>query len=242
MTQYQKNLPVSEVAFPPLEIQDNLPVILSRAGIKQMHMSESEKERFVTYYFDGLREQRLLGEDTLIVPSPNVATYDKKPEMSIWELTDEFKKTLNKDMYKFILINIANPDMVAHSGNLKASIEAIEIVDKALGEFVNSVLTCNGTLIVTADHGNAEELITYTNTSYYFSSAEGTVNTDHSNYPVPVIIASKALQKANKFLGNGTLGDIAPTILKMFNLEIPPVMTGKNLLVLNKQSLSLQDK
>src|SRR5258708_7518560 len=234
MTQYQKNLPVSEVAFPPLEIQDNLPVVLSHAGVKQMHMAESEKERFVTYYFDGLREQRLLGEDTLIVPSPRVATYDKKPEMSVWQLKDEFKKVLNKDMYRFILINVANPDMVAHTGNLKATIEAIEIVDKILKEMSDAVLTCDGTLIVTADHGNAEELVTYSNTSFYFSSSEGSVNTDHSNYPVPVIIINKALAKANKFLGNGTLADIAPTILKILGLQIPPVMTGKNLLVLNK--------
>lgn len=230
MTQYQKNLPVSAVAFPPEAVVNSLPAMIGQAGMRQMHMAESEKERFVTYYFDGLREEKLMLEDTLIVPSPKVATYDKKPEMSVFELTREVKKTLARDFYHFIVVNFANPDMVAHSGNLPATIKAIEYVDKAVGELLEAVNIVGGTLIITADHGNAEELINYPTASFYYTSNKGTLNTDHSNFPVPVIFAGKTFEGKNVILKRGILGDIAPTILNIMGIAVPKEMTGRNLL------------
>lgn len=241
MTEYQKSLPVSAVAFPPEVIEKPLAVLLSEQGRKQLHMSESEKERFVTYYFDGQREKQLPGEEVLIVPSPKVPTYDKKPEMSVGKLTDEFKKVISRGVYHFILVNIANPDMVAHSGNLKATIAAIEHADRAVGEMVGEVLRVGGTVVLTADHGNAEELLTFPTTSYFVTTAKGEVNTDHSNSPVPVIVARADLEgfrprgvsdpegKSHTFT-RGILGDVAPTILAFLGLAPPAEMTGKNLL------------
>lgn len=230
MTQYQKDLPVSAVAFPPEQIPQTLGEVVSAANLLQLHLTESEKTRFITYYFDGLHEERFKGEDVLIVPSAKVATYDKKPEMSVAGIVEEFLQTAGK--YHFYVINIANPDMVAHTGNLKASITAIEHVDRAIGEIIKKVLELDGTIVITADHGNAEELITYPTNTYFFTSAKGVVNTDHSSNPVPVYVVNKTLQGKPNKLPNGTLADVAPTILKLMNLEIPPVMTGRNLLEL----------
>lgn len=231
MTQYQKNLPVNGIAYPPEEVADNLTVTLSKADVMQMHMSESEKERFVTYYFDGLREEKQAGEKDLIVPSLKVSTYDKRPEMSVDALTEEFKKVLNQDIYKFILVNIANSDMVAHTGKIAPTIKAIKAIDSSLKEIVDSVLTCNGTVLITADHGNAEELITYPSGTYFFTSQKGVPNTDHSTNPVPIIIINKTLAKSGKKIPNGILADVAPTILNLMKIEVPPIMTGKNLLI-----------
>ncbi|MBI2405721.1 2,3-bisphosphoglycerate-independent phosphoglycerate mutase [Candidatus Microgenomates bacterium] len=232
MTEYQKNLPVSAVAFPPEVIEKPLVVVLSEKGLRQLHMAESEKERFVTYYFDGQREKQLPSEEVLIVPSPKVPTYDKKPEMSVAKLTDEFKKVISRGVYHFILVNIANPDMVAHSGNLKATIAGVEHADRALGEMVSEVLRMGGTVVVTADHGNAEELLTFPTTSYFVTTAKGEVNTDHSNNPVPVIVARADFEGKSHTFTRGILGDVAPTILALMGVAPPAEMTGKNLLQL----------
>lgn len=231
MTQYQTNLAVSEVAYPPEVIVNGLTESLAIKGLSQMHMAESEKERFVTYYFDGLREARQKEEDVLIVPSPKVPTYDKKPEMSVFKLAEEFKKVLNLDKYRFIVMNIANPDMVAHTGKIPETIKAIQATDKALGEIVESTRICGGTVLVTADHGNAEELITYPASSYFFTSRQGVVNTDHSTNPVPFIIIPSGTQGVGKRLQDGKLADVAPTVLTLLGIEIPPIMTGRNLLI-----------
>ncbi|MEK7526181.1 MAG: 2,3-bisphosphoglycerate-independent phosphoglycerate mutase [Patescibacteria group bacterium] len=230
MTEYQKSLTVSAIAFPPEIVDQSLPQILSDKGVKQMHMSESEKERFVTYYFNGLREGLLPNEEKLIVPSPKVATYDKNPQMSVFALVEKFKETISKNIYKFFIVNFANPDMVAHTGNLAATIAALQATDMAVGEVVKAVLGVGGTLLITADHGNAEELLTFENTSYFFTSAKGTINTDHSNNPVPLIIVAKDLQGKNIGLPKGTLADIAPTILNLMGIAIPEKMTGRDLL------------
>lgn len=229
MTEYQNKIPVSAIAFPPQQVADPLSFIISGKGLKQMHMAESEKERFVTYYFDGLREAAFPGEEYLIIPSPKVPTYDKKPEMALPKLVNEFKRVVNQSKYHFIVFNIANPDMVAHSGNLQATIKAIKIVDVALGEIVEHVLAFDGTLVITGDHGNAEELVTFPSTSFYFTSAQGSVNTDHSSNPVPVIVINNKLRgKAIEFSG-GSLVDIAPTILAIMSIQVPLSMTGRNL-------------
>jgi 2,3-bisphosphoglycerate-independent phosphoglycerate mutase len=231
MTQYQKNMPVSGVAFPPEPVNNCLTQVLSFSNFKQMHISESEKERFVTYYFDGLRDEKMVGEDILIVPSPNVATYDRKPEMSLGSVVTEVKKVLAMDKYHFIVVNIANPDMVAHSGNLAASVKAVEFVDEGVGQFADAIRAVDGSLIITADHGNAEELISYPNATYFFTSEKGTVNTDHSNNPVPVIFIGRTFEAKQFHIKQGILGDIAPTILSMLGVAVPKDMTGRNLLV-----------
>ncbi|OGM27976.1 phosphoglycerate mutase (2,3-diphosphoglycerate-independent) [Candidatus Woesebacteria bacterium RIFCSPLOWO2_01_FULL_39_61] len=230
MTEYQKGLPVSGVAFGPEVVLNTISEVLANSGLRQMHMGESEKERFVKYYFNGLKEEKVAGEDDHIVSSLKVATYDQKPEMSLPSLTKAFKDELNKDEYHFFVINIANPDMVAHSGNLKATIRAIEFVDRYLAELVSVVLGVDGTVFVTADHGNAEELLTFPSSSYFFTTSKGSVNTDHSNNPVPLIIINNSLKEKGISIAKGALSDVAPTILALIGIQKPEVMTGKNLL------------
>jgi 2,3-bisphosphoglycerate-independent phosphoglycerate mutase len=228
MTEYQKKLPVSAIAFPPLEIKNSLPEVLSKNGLRQFHLAESEKERMVAFYFDGTHEERFPGEEVAIIPSPRVATYDKKPEMSDFKLVKRFKQEIRKNSYHFFVINFANPDMVAHTGNIPATIKAVEAVDQALGEVVKEILAFNGTLIITADHGNAEELLTFPSTSFYITTDKGAVNTEHSNNPVPILIIGNAVQ--TRSLGRGALSDVAPTILAIMNLSMPGEMEGRNLL------------
>src|SRR3972149_3438922 len=211
MTEYHKKLIVSEVAFGPQLVSDGLTAQLASANLKQMHMAESEKERFVTYYFDGMNEKLFSGEEVSITASPKVATYDKKPEMSVFKLVHEFKKQLSKGIYNFFVVNFANPDMVAHTGNLKATVKAVEFVDRAVEEFVEAVKLIDGTVIITADHGNAEELITYETTSFFFTTGGGKVNTEHSNNPVPVVFVNNDYTGRGGSLTKGSLGDVAPT-------------------------------
>lgn len=229
LTQYDPSIRVTEVAFPPEKVVNPLTKVLASAGIAQLHMAESEKERFVTYYFDGQIESKAEGEEFLIVPSPKVATYDLKPEMSLPSLSKEFKNALTKDKYGFFVINIANPDMVAHSGNMKATVKAIGIVDKYLEDLVTNILLVGGTAVITADHGNAEELLSYQGESFYFTSGVGEKNTEHSKSPVPIIIVSQALE-GPRMLPRGALKDVAPTILKLMGVPKPPEMSGINLL------------
>lgn len=235
MTEYQKNLPVSAIAFGPEIVKNPLGKTISEAGLRQLHMAESEKERFVKYYFNGMQEEPFQGEDDVIIPSPKVATYDKKPEMSLPKLASECIKRIKRDVYSFVLINFANPDMVAHSGNLKASVQAIEHVDKYLGKIVETVLKQGGTCLVTADHGNAEDLLTFPSSSFYFTSAKGSINTEHSNNPVPFLVVNKALKGKKIVIHQGGLSDLAPTILGLLNINVPEEMMGRNLLnVLNE--------
>lgn len=233
MTEYHKGLPVTMVAFPAEEVKNAFAAYISEKGYTQIHLSESEKERFVTYYFNGLREDKLSGEDDIIVPSPEVSTYDKKPEMSVDKLVEEFKKAVYQDKYQFILINFANADMVAHSGNLKATVKGLEAEDKAIGEMVNTVLWAGGTIIITADHGNAEEMITYPSGTFFFTTKKGEVNTDHSNNPVPIHIINKNYFGKGVSLPQGALSDVAPTLLAIMNLPVPDGMTGHNLMAQN---------
>lgn len=230
MTEYQKTIPVSAIAFPPETVSNPLAKVLSDRNMSQMHLAESEKERFVTYYFNGLKEGRYPNEEVIIVSSPKVPTYDKKPEMSVYKLVSEFEKAIGKGKYNFFVMNFANPDMVAHTGNIKATKKALEYTDKAIAKVVKAVLRANGTLIITADHGNAEELITFPTQSFFFTTSQGSVNTDHSNNPVPVIVVKNEYKGKNFQIPQGSLSDISPTILAMMNIEKPVEMTGKNLL------------
>ncbi|MFC1625648.1 2,3-bisphosphoglycerate-independent phosphoglycerate mutase [Patescibacteria group bacterium] len=224
MTQYSKTLSKqgAHVAFPP-EIVD-MPVgrVISEAGLKQLRASESEKERFVTFYFNGQNENPFEGEDRLIVSSPKVATYDLKPEMSARELTQSvLSKLKDNQAYKFILINYANPDMVGHTGSIGASVKACEVVDECVGKLSSWVLAYNGALLIIGDHGNVEQMI---------NPQTGEIDTEHNSSPVPFIAVTKELIGKPQVLISGILADIAPTILKILDIPIPPDMTGRDLL------------
>lgn len=230
MTMYHKNLPVNGIAFGPEEVDHPMGQVISDKGLTQLRMAESEKERFVTYYFNGQHEEKFAGEERLIVPSPKVATYDQKPEMSLPKLVKDFVNQIRRDKYNFAVINFANPDMVAHTGNLKATVAAVEYVDRYLNYLTESILSQNGSVYITADHGNSEELITFPNATYFFTSNMGTVNTDHSNNPVPFLVVDNRFKGNAKLMPQGSLADVAPTILAMMGIDKPEVMTGRNLL------------
>jgi 2,3-bisphosphoglycerate-independent phosphoglycerate mutase len=193
-------------------------------------MAESDKERFVKYYFRGMKEEPVDGEEDVIIPSPKIATYDKKPEMSLAKLVPEFNKRILTRKYHFAVMNFANPDMVAHTGNIKATVKAIEYVDRWVGEVVKAVLSVDGTVLITGDHGNAEELLTYPTKSYFFTTDKGVVNTDHSNNPVPLFVIDKRYEGRPIKLPQKALSDIAPTVLDFMGLPKSQGMTGESLL------------
>ncbi len=224
MTEYEKSIVESgaHVAYPPEVVELPLGRVISEAGLRQLRVSESEKERFVTFYFNGLRENPFVGEERLIVPSPKVATYDLKPEMSALEMTDALLSKLRSDLgFSFVLINYANADMVGHTGNLNSAIEACETLDKCIYKLASFVLATDGILILTADHGNAEEMLNHTT---------GERDTEHSGNPVPFLVISKSLAGRQNQIQSGVLADVAPTILKLLNLSVPSSMMGRNLL------------
>lgn len=221
MTEYEKNLP-AVVAFPPEFVEMPLSRVIALAGRRQLKLAESEKERFVTYYFNGQRELAFPGEDVQITPSPKVATYDLQPEMSGVEQTDKLIHAIDGELYDLIVINYPNPDMVAHTGNLKASIEACAFVDTCLAKVYERVMQKdNVSLLITADHGNAEELISLEN---------GGIDTEHSSFPVPLLIVGQQFLNQGKSLPRGILADIAPTILKILGIDKPSSMSGRSLL------------
>jgi len=223
MTEYSKPLVDNgaKVAFPPETISMPLGRVIAEAGKKQLRITESEKERFIGFYFNGGQEA-FPEEERFIVPSAKVATYDLKPEMSAREITDTVLNYVQTRLdYSFILINFANADMVGHTGNIKPAIEACEVADECLGKIASYILAAGGTMIITADHGNAEEML---------NLKTGGVDTEHSTNPVPFIAIS------NKFLGkpqnlpSGILADVAPTVISLLGLTIPTSMTGRDLL------------
>lgn len=230
MTEYQSGVPVSAVGFPTESIDQPIGQVISENKMKQMHMAESEKERMVTYYIDGLRGVPFEGEDVKIISSPKVGTYDHKPEMSLPGLVREFLWALSLNKYHFFVLNFANPDMVAHSGKLQATIKAVEHVDWALGVMKTAVLTVDGAIFITADHGNAEELLTFDPSGFYYTTHDGSMNTEHSNNPVPFVMIENSMRGKPTALETGTLADVAPTILNFMKIPVPAVMTGKNLL------------
>jgi 2,3-bisphosphoglycerate-independent phosphoglycerate mutase len=222
MTEYEKGLP-AEVGFKPEPIENPLSRVLANNGLRQLHIAETEKERHVTYYFDGRRERPFDGEDWVKVPSPKVASYDLKPEMAAYEITDALNKRLRQNMYHFVVVNYANPDMVGHTGVLQAGIKACEVVDDCLGKVLKTLAGLKGVAIVTADHGNIEEMI---------DPKTGEVDTKHSINPVPFVVAGEKFTTGRKVLSRGILADIAPTILSIFGFSKPRLMTGRNLISL----------
>lgn len=219
MTEYEKGL-ATEVVFPPIEVSSPFSRVLSEHGILQLKMAETEKERFVTFYFNGQKESPFEGEQRIIIPSPKVATYDLKPEMSAIELTNILIEKMREARYGFILLNFANPDMVGHTGHIQATVSSLQTVDNCLGKIVNA-LNNETTLIITADHGNAEQKI---------NPATGGISTEHTANPVPFLAISKAFRGQNARLQSGILADVAPTILNLLEIPVPSEMKGRNLL------------
>jgi 2,3-bisphosphoglycerate-independent phosphoglycerate mutase len=219
MTQYDKTLEGVEVAYKPQTITNTLGEYVAAKGLNQLRIAETEKYAHVTFFFNGGVEQPNVNEDRALIASPKVATYDLKPEMSAFELTDELINRLNEDKYDMIILNYANPDMVGHTGVFEAAKKAVEAVDLCLGKVVEKVLEKDGTVFITADHGNAETMIDYSN---------GSAMTSHTTCPVPFLWISKEAE--GRSLEAGNLADIAPTMLQVMGLEVPAEMTGKSLI------------
>ena len=225
-TQYESGLPVS-VAFPPEPLNDLLGQVVSDHGLNQYRTAETEKYPHVTYFLNGGIEKPLKGEIRHLVPSPRVATYDLQPEMSADELTKSCIKAIESGIYSLVVINLANPDMVGHSGKMSAAIKANEKVDSCVGKLLNSIGKLGGSILITADHGNSEVMI----------GPDGQPWTAHTTNPVPVILVEGERRKLSGY-GNdiklrecgGGLSDLAPTILHLLNLPKPKAMTGSTLI------------
>jgi 2,3-bisphosphoglycerate-independent phosphoglycerate mutase len=220
MTEYEKDLPV-QVAFPPRVVKIPLGRVIADHRFPQLRMAESEKERFVTFYFNGLREENFELEEHLIIPSQKVKTYDKRPEMSARDITELLVKKIAEAKHQFILVNFANADMVGHTGNLKAAIKAVSVLDECLGKIVETSLAYDATVLVTGDHGNAEEMI---------NPKTGGPSTEHTSNLVYFIAISKEYAGRNVRLQSGILADVAPTVLGLLGIIRPTDMTGRDLL------------
>ena len=216
MTEYQEGWSYP-VAFPPSPPAVTLASVLAERGERQLHVAETEKYAHVTYFFNGGREEEWQGEDRCLVDSPrDVPTYDLRPEMSAAAAAAAFRERWEQDGYRFGLINFANPDMVGHTGDIPAAIAAIETVDRCLDEVLGAVWRSGGACIVTADHGNADNML----------EPDGSPNTAHSTNPVPLIVSVEGLRLRD----GGILPDVAPTVLELLAIEQPPEMTGRSLI------------
>jgi 2,3-bisphosphoglycerate-independent phosphoglycerate mutase len=219
MTEYDPKLEVP-VAFPKEVVPDSFGEVIARAGLSQLRCAETEKYAHVTYFFSGGREQPFDHEDRKLVPSPrDVATYDLKPQMSAAGVTEEVVAAVKSGKYDFILVNFANPDMVGHTGKLDAAIHAVEAVDAGLGVIMSAVREAGGAMLVTADHGNCEQM----------KDAKGQPHTAHTTNPVPLYYMNDA-DKSATLRGGGRICDVAPTMLQIMDLPQPEAMTGKSLL------------
>jgi 2,3-bisphosphoglycerate-independent phosphoglycerate mutase len=215
MTLYDETFPFP-AAFPPFQLTGILGEVLSKNGLKQLRIAETEKYAHVTYFFNGGDEASFKGEDRVLIPSPrDVATYDLKPEMSAFAVTDEVIKRLDNSEYDFILLNFANPDMVGHTGKMDAAIKACKAIDACLERIVKKVQALEGIAIITADHGNCEKMLDMGNT-----------HTAHTLNPVPFILLKKGLKLRDK----GILADVAPTVLGLMHIAKPEEMTGESLI------------
>ena len=183
-----------------------------------MRIAETEKYAHVTFFFNGGEEKQYPGEDRILVPSPKVATYDLQPEMSAYEVTEKVVDAINSNQYDTIILNYANPDMVGHTGSLPAAIKAVETIDECVEKVVEAILAHDGKLIITADHGNCEQMIDY---------KTGEPHTAHTTNPVPLILVGKP----NVTLKEGKLADLAPTMLEIMGLKKPEEMTGESIIV-----------
>ncbi|HET8774793.1 MAG TPA: 2,3-bisphosphoglycerate-independent phosphoglycerate mutase [Thermoanaerobaculia bacterium] len=208
------------VLYPPPEVRNNLGEVLSRAGLRQLRIAETEKYAHVTFFFNGGSDTQFEGEDRILVPSPKVATYDKKPEMSVFEVTDKVVEAIASRKYDVIIMNIANPDMVGHTGFMEATVEAVHDTDVAVGRILDAVEQVGGVALITADHGNAELM---------FDEQTGQPHTAHTLNPVPLILVD-AKKRFGALRGGGVLSNVAPTILTILGIDKPAEMTAESLL------------
>lgn len=218
MTQYDESMPNVNIAFKPTALINTYGEIISKNGMKQLRIAETEKYAHVTFFFNGGEEKQYEGEDRVLVPSPKVETYDMKPEMSAYEVTEKVIDCIKSKKYDTIILNYANPDMVGHTGNLEAAIKAVETIDDCVGKVVEAVKEVNGVVLITADHGNSEQMVDYKTGEPY---------TAHTTNPVPLILVG--MEKAK--LKPGKLSDLAPTMLEIIGIPKPSEMTGESLLI-----------
>ena len=218
MTQYDAHMPHVEVAFPPQTIKNTLGEYLSSLGLHQLRIAETEKYAHVTFFFNGGAEQPSPLEDRILIPSPKVATYDLKPEMSAPEVTRQVIKEIETDKYDVIILNFANADMVGHTGVFDAAVRAVETLDGCVAQITEKVLHAGGQILLTADHGNAD----------YMLDDNGNIVTSHSTNPVPFVHISEEPCTFTEYArkGEGKLADIAPTMLRLMGLAVPSEMTG----------------
>lgn len=231
MTEYAKDLPVL-VAFAPEVVKYPLARVISDAGLKQLHVAETEKYAHVTFFLNGTLEAPFPHEDRIIIPSPHVESYAEKPEMSAKEITQKVVKDVEASAHDVIIINFANSDMVGHTGNMKATQKAVATIDECLGKIAKAVLEKNGVMVITADHGNAEEMT---------NLVTGEMDKEHSNNPVPFIVVGAQFEGQSGAVVEGVggdlsltppvgvLADVAPTLLKILNIPLPKDMTGRAL-------------
>ncbi len=218
MTDYDSTMPNVHVAFKPEDLKNTYGEYVSNLGLTQLRIAETEKYAHVTFFFNGGKEEPFAGEDRILVPSPKVDTYDMKPEMSAYEVTEKVVNAIEEEKYDTIILNFANPDMVGHTGNLDAAIKAIEAVDECVGKIINALEKHNGISLITADHGNAEQMIDY---------KTGEPFTSHTTNPVPLILFGME----NVKLKDGKLADLTPTMLDIMNIKKPEEMTGESLII-----------
>ena len=218
MTSYDETMPNVHIAFKKEELVNTFGEYIAKQGLKQLRIAETEKYAHVTFFFNGGEEKQYEGEARILVPSPKVETYDLQPEMSAYEVTEKVVDAINSQNYDCIILNYANPDMVGHTGNLEAAIKAIETIDECVGKVVEAVENQNGVLIITADHGNAEQMIDY---------KTGEPHTAHTTNPVPLILVGME----NAKLRQGRLADLAPTMLDIMGLPKPEEMTGESIII-----------
>lgn len=218
MTQYDATMPNVYVAYTPQTLTNTLGEYISSLGLKQLRIAETEKYAHVTFFLNGGIEKPYAGEDRILIPSPKVATYDLQPEMSAIEVTDRLIEEIKREYYDLIIVNFANADMVGHTGVMEAAIKAVETVDACVGRIVETVIEYDGQILLTADHGNSDEML----------DADGNVVTAHSTNPVPLILINAAEEFG---ITEGRLADLAPTLLHMMGIPQPEEMEGKSLLV-----------
>ena len=218
-TSYDETMPNVHIAFKKEQIKNTLGEVLSKKGLTQLRIAETEKYAHVTFFFNGGEEKQYKGEDRILVPSPKVETYDLQPEMSAYEVTEKVIDAILSQKYDCIILNYANPDMVGHTGSLEAAIKAVEAIDECVGKVVKAIEQTHGNVIITADHGNCEQMIDY---------ATGDPHTAHTTNLVPMILVSE--NQNIKLKSEGKLADLAPTILDLMNIKKPQEMTGETLL------------
>jgi len=226
LTEYNKNFDVP-VAFPPERLRNVFGEYVSSLGMRQLRIAETEKYAHVTFFFNGGEEKQYEFEDRILIPSPDVATYDLKPEMSVQEVTDKLVEAIQSGKYEFIICNLANGDMVGHSGILEAAMKAAEAIDESLGRIRAALEAAGGEMLLTADHGNCEQMC---------SADSDQPLTSHTTNLVPFIYVG---QRAVEMKPSGALADVAPTMLHLMSIKQPIEMTGQSLLTLQEDEPAL---